>query len=313
MATPRGPLAVVDGLLPVDAVRGGMFERVLYPTDGGQPAQDLLEYVLDIVDHHGAELHLLNVADTSRDSLTRIGGGVIDSLEREGEQVVSEAAERASERGVEAITAVRQGRPHAEILGYARQVDAGSVVLPTHGRGGLETLFGSTTDRVLRRAERPALTARPGTKPRSHHPFRRVLVPTDGSEPADAAVAAGAEVAAAYDARLDLLSVVNVAALGVDIRSELQLDALEDRASDIVAAAVDETEASVADVAGFVEYGSSVHRTVLSHVKAHEADLVVVGTHGRTGLDRYLLGSVAQRLVRQSPVPVLTVGSTSEE
>jgi len=302
-----------DGLLPVDVVGGGVFERVLYPTDGGEPARELLEYVLDLVTHHDADLHLLNVADTSRDSLARIGGDVVDSLEREGQRVVGEAAERAAERGVEAVTAVRQGRPHAEILGYARQVDAGLVVLPTRGRGGLETLFGSTAERVLRRAERPVLTVRPGTDPRSHHPFRRVLVPTDGSEPAGAAVAAGTEVAAAYDARLDLLSVVNVAALGVDIRSELQLDALEDQASDIVDAAVDEAEASVADVSGFVEYGSSIHRTILSHVEAHDADLVVAGTHGRTGLDRYLLGSVAERLVRGSPVPVLTVGGTSEE
>jgi len=289
-----------------------VFERVLYPTDGGGPARDLLEFVLDVASHHDAELHLLAVAETNREGLARLAA-TADQLEREGRAVVSRAAERAAERGVETVTAVRRGRPHAEIVAYARQVDPGLVVLPTRGRGGLETVFGSTTDRVLRRAAVPVLTVRPNTDPRSHHPFRRVLVATDGSEPAAAAVAAGAEVAAAYGARLDLLSVVSVAALGVDIRSELQLDALEEQASDVVDAAVERAEASVAEVSGFVAYGSSIHRTVLSHVEAHEADLVIAGTHGRTGLDRYLLGSVAERLVRGSPVPVLTVRGEAEE
>lgn len=286
-----------------------MFERILYPTDGSDPARDALEYALEVADHHGAELHVLSVADTTRDSLVRIRGDVVDALERAGQRAVSEAADRAGQRGVDAVTAVRQGRPDAEILSYAEQVDAGLLVLPTRGRGVVEeTLFGSVAQQVLRRSERPVLTVRPGTDPEAHYPYRRVLVPTDGSEPADAAVEVGAVVARAYDARLDLLSVVNVASLGADIRSEMQADTLENHAHDVVEEAVVAAEAAgVASVSGFVEHAPAVHRAVLAHIEAHETDLVVLGTHGRGGVDRLLLGSVAGKLVRTAPVPVMTV------
>jgi nucleotide-binding universal stress UspA family protein len=286
-----------------------MFERILYPTDGSEPASEAFEYALDLADRHGAELHVLSVADTTRDSLVRVRGDVVDALERAGRRAVDGAAERAGERGIEAVTAVRQGRPDAEILSYAEQVDAGLVVLPTRGRGVVEeTLFGSVAQQVLRRSERPVLTVRPGTDPRGHHPYRRVLVPTDGSKPADAAVEVGAVVARAYDARLDLLSVVNVASLGADIRSELQADALENQAHDVVEAAVATAEAAgVGSVSGFVEHAPAVHRAVLSHVEAHQTDLIVLGTHGRGAVDRLLLGSVTGKLVRTAPVPVMAV------
>jgi nucleotide-binding universal stress UspA family protein len=286
-----------------------MFERILYPTDGSEPAREAFEYALDVADHHGAELHVLSVADTTRDSLVRIRGDVVDALERAGQRAVTEAADRAGEHGVEAVTAVRQGRPDAEILSYAEQVDAGLVMLPTRGRGVVEeTLFGSVAQQVLRQATRPVLTVRPGTDPGAHHPYRRVLVPTDGSDPADAAVETGAVVARAYDARLDLLSVVNLASLGADIRSEMQADTLENHAHDVVEEAVAAAEAAgVGSVSGFVEHAPAVHRAVLGHVEAHGTDLVVLGTHGRGAVDRLLLGSVAGKLVRTAPVPVMTV------
>ncbi len=56
-----------------------------------------------------------------------------------------------------------------------------------------------------------------------------------------------------------------------------------------------------------VESGPSIHKAILTYIEEHDIDLVVVGTHGRTGSDRYLLGSVTDYLVRTSPIPVLTV------
>jgi len=56
-----------------------------------------------------------------------------------------------------------------------------------------------------------------------------------------------------------------------------------------------------------VEYGPSIHQAILTYIEVHDIDLVVVGTHGRTGFNRYVLGSVTEYLVRTSPIPVLTV------
>lgn len=70
-------------------------------SDGATAA---LEHALDIAAAHGSQLHVLDVADTNRDSVTRVDGEVVDALEREGEEIVAEAAERAERRGIDTVT-----------------------------------------------------------------------------------------------------------------------------------------------------------------------------------------------------------------
>lgn len=286
-----------------------MYERILFPTDGSEGAAAVFDHAVDLAATHGATLHVLNVADTGRDSVTRVGDEVVDALVREGERVVDDLADRARDRNVDVVTEVLQGRPYETIVDYATDRDVDLVAMPTHGRTGLRRLLlGSVTERVVRQSEVPVLTMQPDGVDELRYPYRRVLVPTDGSECAAAALDVGVDVATTHDAALDVLSVVDVASLGVDVRAELQLDFLEDTAERMVAEATGTaTDAGVGDVSGAVEYGSSVHRAILSYVDEHDVDVVVVGTHGRTGFDRYLLGSVAEKLVRTSPVPVLTV------
>ena len=105
-----------------------------------------------------------------------------------------------------------------------------------------------------------------------------------------------------------------MASLGVDVRTNVQMDSLEARAEQILAdAATVAEEGGVDTVAETVEYGPSVHRAVLDYVEDDDVDLVVVGTHGRTGFDRYALGSVTEKLVRTAPVPVLAVRGPDED
>jgi nucleotide-binding universal stress UspA family protein len=285
-----------------------MYDRILFPTDGSDAAAAAVEHVLDVAAAHDATLHVLVVADTTQDSVVRVGGEVVDALEREGTRVTEAVADRARERGVDVVTEVLQGEPAATIVDYADAREMDLVVVPTHGRTGIERLLvGSTAARVVRRATVPVLTLRPDSDPPAY-PYRTVLVPTDGSGGAAAALSAGIEVAAATGAALHVLSVVEATSLGVDVRSELQSDALESAAEEVVADAVADAEAAgVESVTGAVEGGTSVERTIRAYVDDHGVDLVVAGTHGRTGLDRYVLGSVAEALVRRSAVPVVTV------
>jgi nucleotide-binding universal stress UspA family protein len=291
-----------------------MFDRILFPTDGSEGAAVAFGHVLDVAAAHDATVYVLNVADTSRDSVTRLQGDVVDVLEEEGEEVVREAAERAKERGVDVVTEVLQGAPADTIVDYAASRDVDLVVVPTRGRQGLERLLlGSTTERVVRRATVPVLTLDPDDG-RFDHPYRNVLVATDGSDSATAAVTAGADVATANGATLHLVNVVDLASLGVDVRSDVQQKMLEESAEGVLDdAAETAAEAGVEDVTRAVEYGPAVHGAVLAYVDDNDVDLVVVGTQGRTGLDRYLLGSVTERLVRTSPVPVLTVRAPADE
>jgi nucleotide-binding universal stress UspA family protein len=292
-----------------------MIDELLFPTDGSEGATVALDHALDLAAAHDATLHVLNVADTTRDSVTQIGGRVIDALEREGTQVVREAAARASDRGVPTVTDVLQGEPAPTVVDYADTYGMDLVVMPTHGRRGLgRFLLGSTTDRVVRRADVPVLTIRPVDGATVRYPYRNVLVPTDGSDPATAALRVGVDLATVAGAPLHLLSVVETAGLGLDAGADL-VASLEASADELLdAAAADATDAGADVAARRVAVDAAVPRAVRAYAEGNDVDLVVVGTHGRTGVDRYLLGSVAERLVRTAPVPVLTVrGATDDD
>jgi len=286
-----------------------MYDLVLYPTDGSEGATVAFDHVLDLAAAHDATVHILNVADTTQTSTTRIQGEVIDILEQEGEQIVQEAADKAAQRGITTVTEVLQGEPYSTIVEYADARGVDCIAMSTHGRRGLERfLLGSTTERVVRRANVPVLTIQPDEDSTNEYPYRNVLVPTDGSDCANQALALGVDVANAEGSTLHLLSVIAVASLGVDVRSALQIEVLEDQANELIEEArTFATEAGIDSVSGTVEYGPSIHQAILSYIDEHDVDLVVVGTHGRTGFDRYVLGSVTEYLIRTSPIPVLIV------
>jgi len=286
-----------------------MFEQILFPTDGSDGAAVAFDHVLDIATTHDATVHILNVADTTQGGVLNLQSDSVDSLEEKGEQTVSEAAERAHQRGVDTVTEVARGKPYRTIVDYAETQRVNLVVMPTHGRRGLERfLLGSTTERVVRRADVPVLTLSPDDDARITHPHQDVLVPTDGSDCANQALAIGADVAEAEGAALHLLSAIAITALGVDVRTDIQMDLLEESATELLdEAAKFAADAGIESTFKTVEYGPSIHKMILTYIEKHDIDLVVVGTHGRTGFDRYVLGSVTEYLVRTSPIPVLTV------
>jgi len=115
-----------------------MFPQILFPTDGGQGASNALDHLLDIATAHDSTVHILNVANTTKDTVVRMQGDVVDVLERDGERIVRDAADQAQERGVAVVTEVRQGEPYSTIVDYANSRDVDLIVMPTHGRRGLE-------------------------------------------------------------------------------------------------------------------------------------------------------------------------------
>jgi nucleotide-binding universal stress UspA family protein len=113
-----------------------------------------------------------------------------------------------------------------------------------------------------------------------------VLVPTDGSHCSNQALALDVDIADAEDAALHLLTVIAISALGVDVRMDMQLEMLEERTHDLLEeAAAFADEVGVEPASKTVEYGSSISGVIRAYIDAHDVDLVVVGTHGRTGFD----------------------------
>lgn len=293
-----------------------MFEKILFPTDGSDGADVALQHVLDLAAAHDATVYVLNVASTVYGRIVEIDGDTDDLLEQRGEEIVEKAASRARDRDIATVTAVTRGEPYQEIVDYANDRGVDLIVMPTHGRRGLgRFLLGSVTERVVRQADVPVLTLHPyAADSRVEHPYRNVLVPTDGSVCADHALGTGIEIAVDEGSGLHVLSVVETAALGADVRSELQIDSLESRARRIVdEAAESAADAGVDETTTAVQFASSIQKAISTYVEEHDIDLLVLGTHGRTGFDRYVLGSVSEKLVRTSRVPVLTVREPGRE
>jgi nucleotide-binding universal stress UspA family protein len=285
-----------------------MYEEILFPVDGSDGAAEVLHHASELAHWADATVRLLYVADTTRDSVTVVEGHTVDALVRRGEDVVEEAAETLETLGVSYDTDVVQGNPAPTIVEYAERYDQDLIVMPTRGREGVSRhLLGSVSEKVVRLSSVPVLTVRMRPDETLVFPYRTVLVPTDGSGAATRAADHLCSLAAALGATVHVLSVVDDAALGPDVRSTITTEkneALAREAVDAVAATADAH--GVGDVVTHVEHGSPVE-TILEVVGANGVHLVGMGTTGRRGTDRILLGSVAERTVRIAPVPVITV------
>jgi len=285
-----------------------MYEDILLPFDGSEAAAEALHHAAEIAHWADGTIRLLFVADTARDSVTVVETSVVDALVREGENVVDDGAETLETLGVDYKTDVVQGNPAPTIADYAEQYDHDVIVMPTHGRSRISRyLVGSVTETVVRLASVPVLTVRMRADEQLAFPYENILIPTDGSASAAPAAEHGLSLAAALDATVHVLSVVNELALGVDVRSSVLSQAREQAATE----AVDDLE-SVAETHGVtktvrhIEHGTPSEK-ILDTVEGSDIDAVVMGTTGRRGTERILLGSVAERTVRDAPVPVITV------
>lgn len=289
-----------------------MYDRILVPTDGSETVNDVVDAALDLADHHDAVVHLIYVADRNRPNFAAAEADGRDSLLARGEKILEDPARRARERDLDVITVVREGDPTSTIVEYADESGIDLVVMPTHGRTGVNRLvLGSITERVVRKSEIPVLAIRPEATVRVSP--ERVLVPTDGSDVAAHALDTGIQVAKEYDAALELVHVIDTGGLGPDVGSYVDIDRLQTRAEKLLEADVETaTAAGMTDVEHTVEYGTPA-KEIQRYVTENDVDLVVMGTHGHTGLDRYLLGSTTEKVLRTAPVPVLTVHGPDED
>lgn len=302
-----------------------MYDRILLPTDGSTHAMAAAEHALALSRAFDATVHVLGVADIDRAAGLFDAGGVDEAfLERvraETETAVERtAALAAADDPVE--TAVVDGDPADAIADYATEADPDAIVMGTHGRRGITRFVaGSVTERVLRTATVPVFTVRrPDGEERAEGTdstvgaagglptYERVLVPTDGSETAERAVDHAVAIADALDGELHALNVVDVAAAGQrdPVPSGTVVEALTEQGEAAVDAVAERADDAGVPVVTAVRQGFPGSR-IRTYARENGADIVVMGTHGRTGLGRVLLGSTVERLVRRAEMPVCAV------
>lgn len=291
---------------------------VLVARDFTAVSDRAMRYGLDVAARTGANLHVLYAEvlhdvpnrkedrrsptediDAFRDELKKGGGisaGAVDGVSVE--EVVR-----------------RDVSPGPAILNYAAEAGIDLISIGTHGRRGPgRILLGSVAEEVVRKATQPVLTvrgARDGDHEERAERVDRILVPVDFSEYSREALHCAKEWADMYGASIDLLHVV-VEDLhptfyigGVKSIYDVEPD-IEEKVADKLDKYATDVPGPDVDVRTHVAVGSAPSH-IAEFVDEHGIDLVSMSTHGRTGMDRFLLGSVAEKVIRHVKCPVLTV------
>ena len=277
---------------------------VLVPLDGSTLAEAALPVGRALADRLCSPLHLVRV----------IAQDVPAETEQRAAQGLRDAAERA---GVTADLQLRLGEAADQILTVAASLPHPLIVMTTHGRTGLgRWAFGSVADRVVRGGEAPVLLLRSGITPADASGFARLLVPLDGSALAEAALPYALALAQHFAAELHLVRVAETARLFM-LTGAGPGPMPGDVTQQMVAELEGEAAASLAPIAARARAVGLTTETavldglpveaLLAYVTAHAVDLVVLATHGRGGFNRLVLGSVAERLLRLAPTPILMV------
>jgi nucleotide-binding universal stress UspA family protein len=296
-----------------------MYDTILIPTDGSEGALRAAEHGAYLARLFDADVHLLSVVDLQAAAGPFDAGGVdrafVERLEDEGEEAlddVERAVEDAIEGGgtIKVERAVERGRPSETILEYVEEHGVDVVAMGTHGRTGVRRyVAGSVTERVLRLADVPVLTVRATERSRVTGDYEEILVPTDGSEAASAAVQHGLAIAQHTGARVHAVNVVDADAVAAGEEPPAGLEtALEEEGRRATEAIADRARRSGLDAVAETRTGTPA-KALLAYVEESDIDLVGMGTTGRTGLNRYLLGSTTERIVRHADVPVLAVNA----
>ncbi|MGD9374751.1 MAG: universal stress protein [Anaerolineae bacterium] len=300
-----------------------MKAQILVPLDGSPLAEQALSYAITLGQSLPAQLVLLRavfIPPDDRNLLDKAGTAedvVRGQLEREAEIYLDDIVAHLQTAGLDARSLVQAGPAEEVIVDLAAQIGVQQIVMATHGYSGIKRwTHGSIAERVLQTASAPVLLVRaqdPEVAGDWQHPApcQRILVPLDGSSMAEQVLPVVTDVARALHASLVLFQVPIAHVYGwmtgewfLPVQGVLET-AEEDAQAylDEVAAGLEGHDVSVVTAMMI----GSVAEAIIEHAQANRIDLIAMCTHGRAGLLRWTLGSVADRVLRAGRTPILLV------
>jgi len=298
-----------------------MYRSLLVPLDGSSFAEQAVPLALEICVRSGAALHLVLVHD-SLAAVPHYGEPALldpsmDSAARRQEEEYLEAVARPlAGRGVVVMTKVIDGMVAHSLAEYARTARIELVIFTTHGRGVFSRFWiGSVADRLVRQLDVPMLILRPhaprGTPSASL--LRRIVVPLDGSALAEAVLEPAVQFGELLGAEYILYRAVVAlrpaplpypAVMLIPEPTEVT-SILEQQASRYLDDVAGTLRARGLHVETVVEVTTDAVSGIATWAERHGADLIALATHGYGGAARFLLGSVADKLLRSASVPLM--------
>jgi nucleotide-binding universal stress UspA family protein len=277
------------------------FDHILVPVDGSVIANTALEFAVERAKLHNSNITVAFVVDATQ---------ILQARDAEADALLNAAESIVRGAGVNVQRARLEGHAGPSILAFARQARPDVIVMGSHGRRGLERLaLGSTAEEVIRAAAIPVfvIPQRAGETAKTG-PLTHLVVAVDGSPAADDALAFACELAQQEGARVTLCTVAEASGgdsgdldRGVFLQAEV-----DERARPLLERYRLRASSVGLDVNADLRQGDAVTE-ILEAAQQTGADAIVLGTHGRAGIPRFILGSVAAGVLRSSRLPVCTV------
>ena len=297
-------------------------EHILVTYDFSPCSKIALNYALELAASTGAELHILHVEVIHSngplpENPDKTKGQILhDFLKKEILSDMEKQGLFVSDLNAIRYVVLRDVSPAQAIITYCSDYHIDLVVMGTHGRKGLSRqILGSVTEEVVRRAPSSVLAVH-GNDPFEplHQHLNTITVPVDFSEHSRAALVYAREIANMFQAKLHVIHVIeeylhpafyNTGTFSIyDVEPRI-----EEKVLVRLKQFYEESPGPDPGAHFHVRHGHPA-RDILEEMDTWDSDMLVLGTHGLTGLNRVIMGSVAERLVRLSPCPVFIVKET---
>jgi nucleotide-binding universal stress UspA family protein len=319
---------------------------ILVPLDGSELATQVIPYVRTLATQMSARVVLVNIVSTTQrkqffrhhpelvwttdeaplneDPATQgePDERMIDSIRKEAESQFAPLIQSLRRERINVELEVLFGSPEGCILEVAQQKQATMIAMVTHGYSGIRRwTIGSVTDRIVHNATIPVLVVRGSTTPPSVQkpPIRNILVPLDGSDFSKRALPTASNIATRARARIHLTYVLPPASdqpalVRVVMSQELFEKSLEKTriwAEEYLNQTAEELRKQGLQVSTHVTGGHTAEK-IIDEAEQHHSDLIVMATHGYSGIQRWSLGSVTDKVLHATHTPLVIV-HTSEQ
>ncbi len=295
-----------------------MFSRILLPLDGSEVGETAIPYAEELAKAFGSEIVLYHAHPEEHRSQERMHQVYLESLSAKLRTNLERGLPRA---GAVTVTArVEAGEPAENICKLVANNDLDLIVMAAVGASGLRVgkMLGSVADHVCRTVPVPVLLIRPQNVPRrgeKDHLINRVLIPLDGSDLSKLALPVGEELAGKLKAGVTLFQMARMirpfddgSGGGSYHAVYAEFDQGEKKRVEAEMAALQETlKQKGLDASSVVTSGFDAAGDIIDVGKKVGADIVIMSTHGRSGPARWILGNVAERVLRHGETPLLLV------
>jgi nucleotide-binding universal stress UspA family protein len=296
-----------------------MFKHILLPLDGSQLAETAVPVVVYLAKKLRAQVTLLHVIEKNAPETVHGQKHLVN--EDEAYRYLADIATKHFPKGVKVYRHVHTDEVEqvsTSILQHSAELDPDLIVMCAHGQGGLrDFMLGSIAQQVINTGKVPVLLLQPRiTGSPQFTSFERIFVALDGNPEHETGFQVAAELAEELKASIHLIQVVPTlstldakrAPTGTLLPATTMalLDIDEDTASDYLEEKIKTLRAQNIEVSAEVERGDPA-RQVVQSADAHATQLIVLGTHGKSGLNAFWTGSVAPKIVEQTQIPILLV------